>query len=161
MDVSHNSNTPNQLLPRRKEFRKQTYWLLTANGQPPITISGGFIKAKEIHTLIVIFKWSRPDISLLTSGLNYSLNLHLGLFPAHRTICLQYPDSLKATLSSSSRRFFKAFLFTRLETEYHSWCIINLQTPPSAWLLLWPMPKYCSYLYCFSFFLLNEIKQLA
>lgn len=50
-------------------------------------------------------------MSVLTSRLNYGLRVHWGLFPAHSTICLQYPANLKATAGSSSHNFFKTFLF--------------------------------------------------
>lgn len=47
--------TPQTDFSQAGKFRKQTYCLVT-QGQPPITISGGFIRAKKIHTLIVVVK---------------------------------------------------------------------------------------------------------
>lgn len=47
--------------------------------QSLLAVSGSYIMAK-FHALMLIFKWSLPDISLLISGLNYTLSVHLGLF---------------------------------------------------------------------------------
>lgn len=92
---------------------KQNYWLLKAIFQSVLAVSGSYIMAK-LHALILIFRWSLSDISLLTSGLNYTLSVHLGLSSAHSAICLQYCAGLKATSGSSSHKFFRTCLFRRL-----------------------------------------------